>query len=146
MLSSKTNALLTHTLASFWRKQSCIVFTFEPVWDWCNLCKVIQSCTILISLQWCLNECDDVSYHQPRDCLLNHLFRRRSNKISKLRVTGLCAGNSPLTCKFPAQKASNAENVSIWWRHHVISRRNKVHNSNINIYIYIHISYSKCVV
>ena len=24
MLSSKTNALLTHTLASFWRKQSCI--------------------------------------------------------------------------------------------------------------------------
>ena len=27
MLSSKTNALLTHTLASFWRKQSCISIT-----------------------------------------------------------------------------------------------------------------------
>ena len=39
-------------------------------------------------------------------------------KISKLRVTGLCAGNSPVTCEFPAQKASEAENVSIWWRHH----------------------------
>ena len=25
MLSSKTNALLTHTLASFWRKQSCLI-------------------------------------------------------------------------------------------------------------------------
>ena len=35
-----------------------------------------------------------------------------------LRVTGLCAGNSPVTGEFPAQMASNAENVSIWWRHH----------------------------
>ena len=40
-------------------------------------------------------------------------------KKSKPRVTGLCAGNSPGTGEFPAQKASNAENVSIWWRHHV---------------------------
>ena len=39
-------------------------------------------------------------------------------KTSKLRVTGLCAGNSPETGEFPAQMASNAENVSIWWRHH----------------------------
>ena len=45
-------------------------------------------------------------------------FRRRSKKTSKLRATGLCAGNSPVTGEFPAQKASNAENVSIWWRHH----------------------------
>ena len=37
---------------------------------------------------------------------------------SKLRVTGLCVGNSPRTGEFPAQMASNAENVSIWWRHH----------------------------
>ena len=40
-------------------------------------------------------------------------------KTSKLRVTGLCAGSSPGTGEFPAQMASNAENVSIWWRHHV---------------------------
>ena len=40
-----------------------------------------------------------------------------SKKTSKLRVTGLCAGNSPGTGEFPAQGASNAENVSIWWRH-----------------------------
>ena len=38
-------------------------------------------------------------------------------KTSKLRVTGLCVGNSPMTGEFPAQMASNAENVSIWWRH-----------------------------
>ena len=41
-----------------------------------------------------------------------------AKKISKLRVTGLCEGNSPVTGEFPAQSASNAENVSIWWRHH----------------------------
>ena len=37
---------------------------------------------------------------------------------SKLRVTGLCAGNSTGTGEFPAQMVSCAENVSIWWRHH----------------------------
>ena len=50
--------------------------------------------------------------------LLNRLFKRRSKKTSKLRVTGVCAGSSPGTGEFPAQMASNAENVSIWWRHH----------------------------
>ena len=70
------------------------------------------------ALLWRHNDRDGVSYHQPRDCLLNRLFRRRSKKTSKLRVTGLCAGNSPVTGEFPAQWASNAENVSIWWHHH----------------------------
>ena len=50
--------------------------------------------------------------------MLNCWFRRRSKKTSNLRVTGLCAGNSPVTGEYPAQRASNAENVSIWWRHH----------------------------
>ena len=30
-----------------------------------------------------------------------------------------CEGNSPVTGELPVQLASNAENVSIWWRHHV---------------------------
>ena len=71
------------------------------------------------TLPWRHNERDGDSNHQPHDCLLNRLFRGRSKKTSKLRVTGLCAGNSPLTGEFPAQIASNAVNVSIWWRHHV---------------------------
>ena len=70
------------------------------------------------TLQWRHNPRDGVSHHQPHDCLLNCLFRRRSKKTSKLRVTGLCVGNSPVTGEFPAQMASNAENISIWWRHH----------------------------
>ena len=29
-----------------------------------------------------------------------------------------CGGNSPVAGEFPPQKASNAENAYIWWRHH----------------------------
>ena len=70
-----------------------------------------------IPLQWRHNECDGVLNHQRFDCLHIRLFRRRS-KTSQLRVTGLCEGNSPLTGEFPVQRANNAENVPIWWRHH----------------------------
>ena len=72
------------------------------------------------TLRWRHNERDGVSNHQPHHCLLKRLFRRRSKKPSKPRVTGLCEGNSPGTGDFPAQRASNAANVSIWWRHHEI--------------------------
>ena len=82
------------------------ISTFKLAWNW------------LVTLQWHRNERDGVSNHQPHDCLLNRLFSHRSKKTSKLRVTGLCAWNSPVTGEFPAQRASNAENVSIRWRHH----------------------------
>ena len=71
-------------------------------------------------LQWCNNGRDGVSNHQPHDGLLSRLFRRKSKKTSKLRFTGLCAGNSPVTGEFPAQMTSYAEYVFIWWRHHPI--------------------------
>ena len=70
------------------------------------------------SLQWRHNGRDSVSNHQPHQCLLSRLFRRKSIKTWKIRVTGLCAGISPVTSEFPAHMASYAENVSIWWRHH----------------------------
>ena len=62
---------------------------------------------------WRHNGSGSVSNDQPHDCLLNCLFRLRSKKTSKLRVTGLCVPG-----EFPAQMASNADNVSIWWHHH----------------------------
>ena len=43
-------------------------------------------------LRWRHNGFDSVSNHQPHDCLLNRLFRRRSKKTSKFRVTGLWRG------------------------------------------------------
>ena len=74
-------------------------------------------------LHWRHNGCDGFSNFQPHQCILNRLFRRRSKKTSKLIVTGLCAGNSPVTGEFPAQMARNAEIVSIWWRHHRFSNK-----------------------
>ena len=34
-------------------------------------------------------------------------------KKSKVCITGLCEGNSPVTGEFPTQRASNVENVSM---------------------------------
>ena len=53
------------------------------------------------TLHWRHNDHDGVSNHQPHGCLLNRLFRRRSKKTSKLRVTGLCVGNSPWPVNSP---------------------------------------------
>ena len=63
-------------------------------------------------LQWRHNGRDGVSNHQPHHCLLNGLFRRRSKKHQ------CSASLAFVTGEFPAQMASNAENVSIWLRHH----------------------------
>ena len=93
--------------------------------DWLISCTTEKDIDVMTwkylshSLQWRHNGCDSVSNHQPHICFLNRLFRHRSKKTSKLRVTGFCAGNSPEAGEFPAQMASNAENVSIWWRHHI---------------------------
>ena len=64
------------------------------------------------------NDHDGVSNHQPHGSLLNRLFRRRSKKTSKLRVTGLCVGNSPGPVNSPHKGPVTRKNVSIWWRHH----------------------------
>ena len=95
-----------------WKTRTGTSYTVHAI----NLCQH--------PLRWRHNEHDGVSNHQPHHCLLNRLFRRRSKKTSKLRVTGLCVGNSPVTGEFPAQRASNTENASIWWRHHDKSRAN----------------------
>ena len=84
----------------------------SPLYEVCNLlglcCSVVFSShysDVIVSNQRCL------------DCLLHRLFRLRSKKTSKLRVTGLCEENPSVPGGFPSQKASNTENVSIWWRY-----------------------------
>ena len=80
----------------------------------------------IVTLQWRHDECDGVSNHPPQDCSLSRLFRHRS----KLRVTGLCAGNSPVTGEFPAQRASNAENVSILMKSSWLDAIHTIHSKN----------------
>ena len=77
---------------------------------------------LMSSLQWRYDECNGFSDHRRLHCLLNCCFRRRSKKSSKLRITSLCMGNSPVTDEFLSQRISSAQNVFIWWRHHVSCR------------------------
>ena len=97
-------------------QRSIIIFTIVDDEHMFNYCRFAGPS----SYQWRHNGLDGVSNHQPYDCLLKLLFRRRTNKASKLCVTGLWVGNSPVTGEFPAQRVSIADNVSIWWRHHVL--------------------------
>ena len=73
-----------------------------------------------VSLQWRHNGRHSVSNHQPHDCFLNRLFRRRSKKTSKLCVTGLCAGNSPGPVNSPhkwpvTRKMFPFDDVIMWY-------------------------------
>ena len=70
----------------------------------------------LVITQWYHNGQDGFSNHQVHDYLLNCLFRRSSQKTSK-RVTGHCEGKSHVAGELRVQRANNAENVLIGWRH-----------------------------
>ena len=83
------------------------------------------------SLRWRHNDRDGVSNHQL--CLPKRLIRRGSKKTSKLLVTGLWEGNSSVTGEFPAQRSSNAENVAIWWRHHVTLLGKPLYAAHVSI-------------
>ena len=70
---------------------SCVILIFSS----------LAASQIGISLRWRHNGHDSVSNHQLHHCLRNRLVGCRSKKTSKLRVTGLCVGNSPETGEFP---------------------------------------------
>ena len=70
------------------------------------------------AIQWRHNERKGVSNHRHLECLLNRMFRCGSKKISKLHVTGPLWGELTGHRWIPLIRASNAENVSIWWRYH----------------------------
>ena len=59
----------------------------------------------------------------------------RDKKTLKLRVTDLCERNSKVTSEFTAERASNAENVSNWWRHHAALSGvlGETHSSDIGV-------------
>ena len=75
------------------------------------------------AFQWRHNGHDGVPNHQPYLCLLNRLSRRRSKKTSKLRVTGLCEGNSPVNSphKGPVtRKMFPFDDVIMAWKHRTL--------------------------
>ena len=69
------------------------VFDMSKLHSICSMyvCWHLLACT----LHWRQNDHGGVSNQQPHGCVLNRLFRRKSKKTPKLRVTVLCVGNSP---------------------------------------------------
>ena len=90
------------TITNFVRISLCcqmgLLYIGVIQWDdvWLNNKHQMKGYKYLIIL-WRHNGREGVSNHQPHECLLNRSFMCRSKKTSKLRVTGLCAGNSPQT-------------------------------------------------
>ena len=80
IIETQNSKMFSQNCAFWWRKYSTI----------CMYCLDSEH---MPSFEWRHNECDGVSNHQPHDCLLNLLFKCRSKKTSKLRVTGLCVRN-----------------------------------------------------
>ena len=76
-------------------------------------------CHLIVALQWHHDEHNGVLNHRRVNCLLNRFFRCRSKKISKLRVTGLCEGNSAVTGGFPHKGPVTRKMfhlmTSLWW-------------------------------
>ena len=110
-----------------------------------NFWLVSSFCKLLCPFDWHL--CGE--YHCAGRRGLNLLIAVRPVelahwilKTSKLSVTGFCAGISPATGEFPAQRTSIAKNVSIWWRHHVEACRScRAFSSLINIHGLLYMCY-----
>ena len=87
---------------------------FKPQWQ--SLCTALTTgkCLSLGLCKGTVKESTLMSQMHHTSLQLHHnlfncWFRWRSKKTSKLHVTGIWAGNSPVTSEFPTQKASNAE-------------------------------------
>ena len=130
---------------NFWYKHTWTLNNINP---WLNiliypfhtleLCKCLQrdglkdvqlyqlliKCITIHSLQWRRNEHDGVSNYLPHFCLPNHLSRRRTKKISKIRVTDSLCGEFTGDRWIPRTKTQLRRNVSIWWRHPVYLAHN----------------------
>ena len=98
IVGRETFDYVSHSYSTTGQLSGCLLFRYSnPCKAW-KLARQFRE-----SLQWHHNGHHGVSNDQPHDCLPNRLFRHRSKKTLKLRITGVCAGNSPGTGEFPAQ-------------------------------------------
>ena len=77
---------------------------------WTN---TISSYARFTPLRWRHNEHEGVSNHQPHGCLLDRVFKENIKALRHWPLWGEFTGDRWI----PAQRVSNVENVSIWWRH-----------------------------
>ena len=99
ILNHSSYFIVQHGLTTHFSSFASVTFTCQY-----ELANWWQSNIPPFSIHWRHNERDGLSNHQPLECLLHRLFRCRSIKTSKLRVTGLCEGNPPVTGGLPITK------------------------------------------
>ena len=101
-----------NSISSFWYKEEpLLLLHFRK--EWTFVCTPLKT-----TLQWYHNEYNGISNNQRLDCLLNQIVQAQIKENIKSLHHWPLRGNTPVTSGFPSQRASNAENVSIWWRHH----------------------------
>ena len=97
------------------------IFTAQRPWLWP---MILNSYLGRLSLPMCVPNLRTISFTPFISKAIKKPWKFAKIKISKFRQK-LNSPNIkaprhwPLCGEFPAQMASNAENVSIWWRHHV---------------------------
>ena len=109
----------TNILRCIWYHREQVIVKIGP---WCTWANVYQSLWYISLNNW-LHYSDALMSTMASQITGVSIFTQpfvqaHIKETSKLRVTGLCERNSPVTGEFLTQRASNAENVSIWWRHH----------------------------
>ena len=118
----------TYSMSHFWR-----VLTTENTLNWnmhafilllgvcsqcvnaCYLLSEFFQCYIFYSFATLSPTLPPITaMSNDRHDVLNKLTTK---KIQRSALLSLCEGNPSVTGGFPAQRDSNAEHVSIWWRH-----------------------------
>ena len=125
------NMAVCSTVRSNWQHRkhpSCAITRVKPT--------AFEKC---MSSQWRRNERDGVSNHQPHDCLLKRLFRRKSKKRSKLCVTGLVRGIHRWPVNFPHKRPTTRKMfpfddvIMHWLRIHPITWKQHQMNTFLHI-------------
>ena len=94
----------------------------------CHWLKGLRQCQIIVVRQGPVrsHEHHAISDHKPPKCLFDSLCRLTSKKHHRSTLLALCEGNPSATSGFPSQCMSNAESVSILWRHYVVQMYLKI--------------------
>ena len=94
------------------------------IWNWCTLgvlqhiyTSLMHTTSAALWLTVASHECHGVSYQQYLHCLLT-LFRLATKKYHGSISVAFRKGNPPVTSRLAAQRASNAEIISMLWRQH----------------------------
>ena len=96
------------TLCFHWRSKIDFEDKCKSSWTWTDAASIWLHYSVMMSAM--ASSITGVSIVCPTFCL----------GADKKNQSSTCAGNPLVIGGFPSQRASNAENVSIWWHHHVI--------------------------